>query len=609
MNDFDLEPPADDRPWGAALLAASNPIDVPIEKVIGLSPSELASAEESHAKVQEVLRERVGGDDSGDDGSGGDYGGDKVLPVVALGRDLDRIVVETLTCLALVAVENSVFRRETELVRICARQPDPRQIALNAARATDEEAPRPKAFIERAAGAPCIVPHTDNSLERVLSRVVEFEKVVISKKGEPKTVRCGPSPKVISGVAQDGNWQRFPALIGLASSPIVRGDGTICQTSGYDVKTGYYVTIPDRWEPVAEWPTHSEAVLAASHIKQLLKQFQWETPSDFAAWLCLPLTMLCKAAIAGPSPIFAASANVRGAGKSRLVDIASIIVTGSAAPRATQPSNEAESGKVLTSIAMEADPLVLFDNLVRPFGDGKLDAWATGTVWQDRVLGVNKTIRAPIVTTLAITGNNITYHGDMTDRVLPFRLQSTFENPRSRTDFAIKDILEHVREHRCKLMHEFLTIVRAWYVAPEAERRPLERQWGSYEGWTTIIPQIVAWVGLDNPLDTRANIEDSDEADGALRALLAAWKPIEIRVVRNGMTCSELVESVYDGSGRVREGNESMAAALEVLATGVGQEKVNIKRLGIVMRQAKGRIIGGLKLVQPTKNGRWSVRP
>ena len=455
------------------------------------------------------------------------------------------------------------------------------------------------------------MPHTENSIERVLSRTVKFEKTIIDKKtGEFVQVPSAPTAKVIRGVAQDGNWHGFPALVGIASSPIVRADGTICQVSGYDPPTGYYVSIPAGWQPVAERPTQGDAVAAVSHLIRLMEQFQWETPSDFSAWLCLPLTMLCRPAIVGPCPIHAATANVRGAGKSRCVDIASIVVTGVGAPRATQPSNEAESGKVLTSIAMEADPLVLFDNLVRPFGDGKLDAWATGTVWQDRVLGVNKTIRAPIITSLGLTGNNITYRGDMTDRVLPFRLESMYENPRGRTDFAIKDILEYVREHRCELLHDLLTIVRAWYVAPEKERRPLKQQWGSFEGWTSIVPQMITWVGLANPLETRNNIAESDEADGALRTLLAAWKAIEMQAGTNGMTGRELAERVYETDGRVQSGCEDMAAALEQLAPGVGRVKVDVKRLGYVLRNVKGRVISGRKLVPATKGtGRWTVKP
>ena len=50
---------------------------------------------------------------------------DQGLPSVRLGLHLDRVVVETLAHLAPVAVKNSVFRRETDLVRICKRQPSP----------------------------------------------------------------------------------------------------------------------------------------------------------------------------------------------------------------------------------------------------------------------------------------------------------------------------------------------------------------------------------------------------------------------------------------------------------------------------------------------------
>ena len=294
-----------------------------------------------------------------------------------------------------------------------------------------------------------------------------------------------------------------------------------------------------------------------------MSDFPWTTPADFAAWLALPLTMIRRTTIDGPSPLFAVSANTRGAGKSRLVDVASIIVAGRRAARASQPADEPEMGKVLTSIATEADPAVLFDNADRPVGGGKLDAWLTGTRWKDRPLGLTAWVDLPIVTTLAITGNNLTYVGDTIDRVLPIRLESTLENPRAGKprgpdseptpgDFKIDNLLGHVAEHRLELLAALLTVARGWF----AEGRPSTGgRMGSFEEWSAVVPQIIRWVGLPDPLSTREGIAADDPKDVALRTLIATWTYIERDkgATATGLTVSGLVDAVFDASGNANE--------------------------------------------------------
>src|SRR5690606_36893183 len=112
-------------------------------------------------------------------------------------------------------------------------------------------------------------------------------------------------------------------------------------------------------------------------------------------------------------PMIAVDANVRGAGKGLLVDVASIIASGHVLPRATEPTENSETRKVLTSIALAGHPAVLIDNVEHTLDSPQLAAALTAEAWSDRLLGVNKDISIVWRTVLLCTGNNLGFSSDL----------------------------------------------------------------------------------------------------------------------------------------------------------------------------------------------------
>ncbi len=544
---------------------------------------------------------------------------------IDVGLDLDRMVREVLDVLPGI---DGLYQRDSRLHRVLAREQEPRQRLLDAARRealtkdpeADPNAGRPKSYVERPVGSLAMRVYTNSTLSRTLSNFVRFQHVEADEDGgDPEFTPCAPPASVLACLLDDGEWRDVPVLMGVASYPIVRADGTLAQQNGYDGDTGYVLSIPPNMPSIENEPTRQAALEALNRIGRLMSQFPWEDKqsdvarredlaafgadkgparawwsADFAAWLCLPLTILCRSAIDGPTPLFAVKGNVKGCGKSRLVDLGSLIVTGGVAARTTQPTNEEEMGKVLTSVAIEGDQLILFDNADRPVGGGKLDAFLTGARWKDRILGVSQKVDLPITTVLAVTGNNLTYTGDTTDRVLPIRLESDLENPRGRTGFEIDNILTYVLERRTALLHDLLIIARAYFAA--GRPKTAGPAWGSFESWASIIPQILLWLGLPDPMSTRDQIQAEDPNDVALRVLVSLWLTVQTRASTNGMTAREFAEYVYDREGTALPGLTDVAAALEQLAPGRGREKVDVKRLGYVLRGATRRMINGKRL-------------
>src|SRR5262249_15945777 len=117
------------------------------------------------------------------------------------------------------------------------------------------------------------------------------------------------------------------------------------------------------------------------------------------------------------------------------------IVNGERFTVATYTDDENELRKRITSLALAGDKLVLFDNLDGKFGCAVLDAALTATNWEDRLLGVNRIVRAPLLMTWYATGNNVSIAADTARRVCHVRLESDIEHPEERQDFRHPNLL------------------------------------------------------------------------------------------------------------------------------------------------------------------------
>ena len=124
--------------------------------------------------------------------------------------------------------------------------------------------------------------------------------------------------------------------------------------------------------------------------------------------------MLGRACVPGCIPLFALTGNVRGAGKTLLVDTASMIAYGKRAARRPYALDESEIRKTITTAAIEATPSILFDNLTCQLRGASLDAALTSPTWQDRVLGASRsTGELTLKTVWTATGNNLTFGSDI----------------------------------------------------------------------------------------------------------------------------------------------------------------------------------------------------
>src|SRR5262249_54049152 len=125
-----------------------------------------------------------------------------------------------------------------------------------------------------------------------------------------------------------GEWDGIRPLAGISDAPVLRADGSIWQTPGYDARTGVL------FQPAIEFPevpanvSLDDARAAMESLRDVIRDFAFESPEHAAAWFAGLLTPLARFAFDGPTPLFLIDANVRGAGKGLLVQTIGTIVLG-----------------------------------------------------------------------------------------------------------------------------------------------------------------------------------------------------------------------------------------------------------------------------------------
>lgn len=388
------------------------------------------------------------------------------------------------------------------------------------------------------------------------------------------------------------HWPGVPHLEGVVDSPVLRPDGTLLDRPGYDPSTGLVLVPNARYPPVSGTPSQADAAAAAAELLEVIIDFPFKSDAHRAAWLAAVLTPLARFAFRGPSPLFVMDANVRGAGKTLLVDLIGAIVSGRELARTPQTPDENEEIKRITAIALDGTRMVLIDNISRPLGSGALDAVLTGTAWSERILGRSERVDLPLLTVWYASGNNITFKGDTARRSLHARLESDLEKPELRDNFKHPALLAWTYDQRPRLLVAALTILRA-YCAAGRPPMPVE-PWGSFEGWSGLVRSAIAWAGVADPGATRAELDDVDADGNALADLLAGWIELPNKWGMTGCTVARALDVLHDDvTGRRYP--RLRAALGELCPTPPGQLPTP-RKVGYVLRRFRGRVANGRKL-------------
>lgn len=417
--------------------------------------------------------------------------------VIRLGTDEHRVVEETIEALA---ADPALFKRGLLLVRVL--------------RGEDR-----KDDVKRAAGSATIAGVPAANLRERMTRHVRF----LRKDEKGNWNPAHPPSWLVGAVDARGEWPGIRQLLGFSDAPVLRPDGTVWQTPGYDETTGVLYVPTQKFPAIPDRPTAAEVRAAVATLDEVICDFRFEAPEHRAAWFAALLSPLARFAYEGPTPLFLIDANIRGAGKGLMAQTISHIVSGREMPVSSYAHDTDEMRKKITCVAIAGDSLVLLDNLEGKFGNDALDRALTSTRWRDRILGKSEQVELPLMAVWFATGNNVVVGADTARRIIHIRLDVLEEHPEDRADFRHPNLLLWIDKNRPKLLVAALTIVAGYLRAgrPPQGLKP----YGSYEGWSDLVRSAVVWAGLPDPCLTRDRLTDlADANENALEQIIPVWK-------------------------------------------------------------------------------------
>lgn len=428
-----------------------------------------------------------------------------------------------------------------------------------------------------------------------------------------------PPGWAVKAVFERRQWAGVRHLRGVVGTPVLRSDGSVLSTQGYDEATGLlYIPSCDVGD-LLERPTREEALRARDELLEVVGDFPFEGEQHKASWLAGLLTPFAIHAIAGPTPMIVVDGNVRGAGKGLLVDAAATITSGKPFAKMAHVKSDEELEKRITSLGLAGAPACVVDNLRGFFGGPVWEAMLTTRHWRGRILGKSETVDLLLDIVWWVTGNNVEIGGDMGRRVLHVRLLSPEERPEERTAFKHPDLIAWVRNERPRLVRAALTILRAYVVAGRPEQEGVRL--GSFEDWARFVASAVVWVGLPDPCKTRDGLEERAESDEArLGGLIDAWTASFGNEGRTAAEVLRLIESEdrrtskpsYSGDSDDFEPHRFIALR-DILVEGMGRDGrlPTARQLGSRLGHFRERNVGSRCFVAEIgshdKIARWRV--
>ena len=426
---------------------------------------------------------------------------------------------------------------------------------------------------------------TKHHMIETFTRVAQFEKW--DGRAQDFVVKNCPEQIAEVYLARVGQW-KLPSLFGIVNAPFLRADGTTCEGPGYDPDNGL-LYIPERgvFPPIPTNPSKGDAEAALQRLKdRLLAEFPFVADVDRSVALSAFLTAFDRHAMA-TAPLHAFTSPSAGTGKSLLVDLISILLSGRLAPVIAQGHTAEETEKRIASALLASDRIVSIDNCDRELDSALLCQALTQEQLNIRLLGYSRNVEVPVMGSFFATGNNLVVASDLTRRTLLCRLDAKTEQPELR-DFK-NNVLEVARTERGALAIDVLTILRAWHLDRTITKT---KPFGSFEDWSYRVRQPLLWLGQVDPCDSIQTVRENDPTRALLDAVLQQWAAT--LGTKNAFTVRQIIARAMI--------DPDFYGALMAVASSPQGPGISNDRLGRWLSKNNGKISGKFKLIRAGTN-------
>jgi hypothetical protein len=433
----------------------------------------------------------------------------------------------------------------------------------------------------------------EHALAEDLAEAASFIKYDAREKG---MVVVNPPLRIVRTLMQRVGRFRFPVLAGVINAPTLRPDGSLLSEAGYDAATGLFFDPRGLEFPsIPECPSRDDAEAALAIVDDLIRHFPFIEDVDRSVAISGILSYAARQSMRS-APLHAYTAPTAGSGKSKLVDVASVIATGREAGVIAQAASEDEMEKRIGTVLLEGRSIVAIDNCTHPLGGNFLCAMLTQGTVSIRILGKSQQATLETNVFATATGNNLVVSGDMTRRAILCRLDPKIERPELRKfDF---EPVACARENRLRLVAAALTVMLAFKAAGKPQQAtPL----GSFEDWSSSVRDALIWLGRADPAQTMEFARATDNRLDDLASILNLWRAVVGPMVR--VTCRKLIDKALLAN------NDELKDALMAVA-GQGPSP-STRRLGNWLAQNANRRCNGMWIETDGREGgvtAWRLR-
>jgi hypothetical protein len=334
-----------------------------------------------------------------------------------------------------------------------------------------------------------------------------------------------PPREALTSALARKTWPNVPPLRGIIGAPVLRRDGTLLQTPGYDPATGLFLASRVALPPVPEKPTPERVAAARSFLlDRFLRDFPWSSPADRANYVALLATPILRHFTRSLTPFALIDATMPASGKTILTAGPGMLYGQRVMP---WPMAEEELRKSITAVLTEQVGVVIWDNL--PEGtvidSAILALLVTGGVWSDRPLGTSRNAATVNDRLWMATGNNLQVGGDMASRTVRVHLDPDMPRPEARdqSKFGIPNLDQWITEqaNQMTVMRHLLVLVLDWTQAraPRAAGVAMRQ----FTPWAQALGGFLTHHGIDGFLTNIAEVRGIDEDETRWRAFLTCW--------------------------------------------------------------------------------------
>ncbi len=377
-----------------------------------------------------------------------------------------------------------------------------------------------------------------------------------------------------------GEW-RLPPLKGIASAPLLRGDGTVNSIEGYDQASGMWCEdVPNLTGLVPERPTRDDAETALRTIRETFKTFCFadadtldnrdgipvvETSKaplrDESSFIVALLTAVCRPSLPlAPGVLLrAASVSGAGAGKGLLARCICNIAFGREPHAVTAGGTSEELEKRIAAELIEGRPTLFLDNLNNTaFRSDLLASAITECPARVRPLGKSQMVLLNASAFVVLTGNGLTVSEDLARRFIIIELDPRTEDPEGRSFKT--NIRAEVRRRRTELLAALLAIWRWGRISPGIEPGlPL----GSFEQWCRWVRDPLLALGCQDPVERIGETKERDSSRQVIAELFTTWW---MRHADLPVAVDELHSEVRQAADPQNRGRQYVASKLQKLA-------------------------------------------